>query len=110
LKDLQLARANDTHLQQLKDEIVRGWPNNVSNLPQLLHEFWNVREDLYVPNDLILMGSHLVIPSSRRHLVMKVVHKGHLGIEKCKARGRSWVYWPDIDGVIEQHVKKMLSV
>jgi len=51
-----------------RDVIVRSWPNNISNLPQLLHEFWNDGEDLYirVTNDLILMGSHLVIPSSRR--------------------------------------------
>ena len=86
--------------------IVRGWPNNISNLPQLLHEFWNVRDDLYVANDMILMGKRLVIPSSRRQLVLKAIHEGHFGMEKCKARGRSCVYWPGIDGAIEQHVKK----
>jgi len=52
------------------------------------------------------MGDRLVIPSSRCELVLKAVHEVHFGIEKCKARARSCVYWPGINDAIEAYVKK----
>ena len=63
MKDLQSATAHDSQLQHLKGMIDRGWPNNTSNLPQPLYQYWKVREDfMYVANNL---GNHLVVPSSR---------------------------------------------
>ena len=38
--------------------------------------------------------------------MLKAVHEGHLGIEKCKARERSCIYWPSMNSAIEQEVKK----
>lgn len=106
IKDFQVATETDSQLQQLRAVIEEGWPNNITNVPKQLHQFWKVKEDLYVANNLILMGDRLVIPSSRRDLVLKAVHEGHLGIDKCKARARSRVYWPGINDAIEAYVKK----
>lgn len=92
--------------QSPKRLIDSGWPNNVNNVPQALREFWNVKEDLYVADNLILKGHRVVVPASRRQLVLKAIHQGHLGIEKCKARARSCVYWPSMNKDIEQEVKK----
>jgi len=106
MMDLQTSTNQDDQLQQLKRLIDSGWPNNVNNVPQALREFWNVKEDLYVADNLILKGHRVVVPASRRQLVLKAIHQGHLGIEKCKARARSCVYWPSMNKDIEQEVKK----
>jgi len=89
--DLQTATSQDDQLKQLKEMINKGWPNNINNVSQALQNFWKAKEDLYVAGQLILKGYHVVVPASRRQLVLKAIHEGHLGIEKCKARARSCV-------------------
>ena len=105
LKDIQQATKADSRLQRLKQLIEQGWPQNINNVPQDLHGFWRVRENLCIAEDLILMGSRLTIPPSRQAKVLQSIHEGHLGIEKCKSRARMCVYWPNINDSIEQLVK-----
>jgi len=65
-KDFQAGTETDSQLQQLTAFIQEGWLSNITNVPKQLHEFWKEKEDVHVTNNLILMGSRLVIPSSRR--------------------------------------------
>ena len=44
----------------------------------------------------------------RQQDILKCIHKGHLGIEKCKARAKTCVYWPNMNNSIEQEVKPCL--
>ena len=82
------------------------WPLNINNVPQDLHGYWKVRDNLCIANDLILMGNRLVIPVSRQAKVLQSIHEGHLGIAKCKSRAKMCVYWPNINNSIEQLVKE----
>ena len=75
-------------------------------MPEPLRQYWKVREDLCIADDLILKGDRIVVPSNRQSPILKAIHEGHLGIEKCKARARICVYWPHIDDDIEQAVKQ----
>ncbi|KAL7859480.1 hypothetical protein SRHO_G00146270 [Serrasalmus rhombeus] len=43
---------------------------------------------------------------SLRPEILRQLHEGHLGIEKCKRRARSAVYWPGINEDIENMVGK----
>ena len=106
IADIRTATVQDTHLQQLRKLIDQGWPTNLCNVPEPLHQYWKVREDLCIADDLILKGDRIVVPSNRQSLILKAIHEGHLGIEKCKARARICVYWPHIDDDIEQAVKQ----
>ena len=63
------------------------------------------RDSLCTAGDLILFGTRLVIPKDRQLCVLKAIHEGHLGIEKCKERARTCVYWPHINNAIEQYVQ-----
>ena len=36
--------------------------------------------------------------------MLKRIHEGHMGIEKCKRRARQTIYWPHINNQIEQLV------
>ena len=40
--------------------------------------------------------------------MLKAIHEGHLGIEKCKARARICVHWPSLDDDIERVVRQCL--
>ena len=42
----------------------------------------------------MLKGDRIIGPSSLREEMRQKIHLGHLGIEKCKARARSTLYWP----------------
>ena len=75
-------------------------------MPEPLRPYWKVKEDLSIVDDLILKGDRIVIPPSRQSMILKAIHEGHLGIEKCKARARMCVYWPKIDDAIEKVVRQ----
>ena len=51
------------------------------------------------------MGDRLIVPASKRSSVLQLIHEGHMGIERCKARARLCVYWPHINDDIENTVK-----
>jgi len=79
---------------------------NIASVLEDLRQYWKVREDLSTVDDLILMANHLVIPVKRQAKVLQSIHEGHLGIEKCKARAKMCVYWPNVSDSIEQLVKQ----
>ena len=106
LADIWAVTMQDAQLQQLMQLIDQGWPMNLCNVPEALHQYWKVKEDLCIVNNLLLKSDRIVIPSSRRELVLKAIHEGHLGIEKCKARARICVYWPNLDDDIERVVRQ----
>ena len=106
LADIQQATNDDPQLQRLRKLIEQGWPLNINNVPQDLHGYWKVRDNLCIANDLILMGNRLVLPASRQAKVLQSIHEGHLGIAKCKSRAKMCVYWPNINNSIEQLVKE----
>ena len=62
--------------------------------------------DLPTADSLILMGNRLVISASRQTKVLRSIHEGNLGIEKCKARAKICVYWPNINQSIEELVEE----
>ncbi|UYV84209.1 K02A2.6-like [Cordylochernes scorpioides] len=47
----------------------------------------------------------IYIPKSLRSKVLNSHHEGHLGIEKCRGRARSSVWWPRISQEIEELVR-----
>ncbi len=48
-------------------------------------------------DDIIYKGSKIVIPKSLRKEMLKKIHAGHLGIEKCKRRAHEVMYWSRIN-------------
>ena len=83
-----------------------GWPPDISSVPIPLREFWKVRHNLCNADNLIFLNKRIVIPSSMRQEILKRIHEGHMGIDKCKTRARVCVYWPAMYKAIEQAVKK----
>lgn len=84
---------NDTELETIKQYILYGWPD-IREVPNSLKVYYTFREDLYIYDDLIFKNNCLVVPKSLRTDMLERIHYNHLGLEKCKARARSCIFWP----------------
>ncbi|KAE8276916.1 Retrovirus-related Pol polyprotein [Larimichthys crocea] len=90
----------DKELQAVINNMLSGWPRG--SCPKYYH----IRAELSVANGLLLRDNRIVIPHSLRPEILRQLHEGHLGIEKCKRRARGAVYWPGINKDIEDMVGK----
>ena len=53
-----------------------------------------------------MKGTRIVIPAKKCDAVLKLIHKGHLGLNKCKLCAKEMVYWP---GPNDQFEKMILN-
>ena len=86
--------AKDETMKELKKMISRGWPEHKSDCPLQVQDYWTYRTELSVVDDIVFKGNTFVIPSSMRKDMLRKIHEGHLGEEKCKRRAREVMYWP----------------
>ena len=54
---------------------------------------------------LLLYGSRIVIPASLQQQILQKVHHGHQGIQRCRLRISTSVWWPGISKAIETFIK-----
>ena len=47
----------------------------------------------------------MVIPNKLQYRVLEELHDGHLGVVKMKVLARSYVWWPNINGQLEELAK-----
>lgn len=104
-RELSEATAQDRVLELLVDTIFTGWPEERSQCPVELRPYWNFRDELSVINGLVLKGTRVVVPSKLRNEMLKKIHAGHLGMEKCKKRAREVLFWPNMNRDVENLVK-----
>ena len=93
--------AKDQTLQLLTRQVVQGWPDSIKKFESVIRPYWSMRDDISVEHGILLLGSRIIVPESLRGNILQQIHEGHLGIEKCKLRAKSCVYWPKIYTEIE---------
>ena len=52
-------------------------------------------DELTIVDGVILKGQRVIVPENMRAEMLQLIHKGHLGIEKCKRQARDILYWPN---------------
>ncbi|XP_046549031.1 uncharacterized protein LOC124259009 [Haliotis rubra] len=57
------ATANDVQLQQLKSIVPSGWPDDRQDVPVLVRDFWNIRDEIKTVDGLLFKGVKLIVPS-----------------------------------------------
>ena len=69
-----------------------------------LSPFMSRKFELSVDQGCLLWGSRVIIPSSLRDSVLTELHTTHPGMTRMKSLARSYVWWPHLDGQIEDMV------
>ena len=63
-------------------------------------KYRKLADSLSTLHGCLLYGTRVVIPSTLRPQVLKLLHEGHFGIQRMKQLARTAVYWPSIDNDI----------
>ena len=105
LTQIRQVTMQDPSMDTLKMVILSGWPQANQNCPKEVCPYRNVRNELSVVDDVVFRGTRIVIPTALRRDILCKIHEGHMGIEKCRRRGRDVVYWPNINRDISDMVQ-----
>ena len=62
--------------------------------------YWKVRGSITVHDGLLLYNQHIVVPRSLQRETLDRIHEGHQGIERCRMRTKTSVWWPGISSQI----------
>lgn len=102
---LVMESLKDSELIELKEFIKNGWPSS-NNIPDYLHSYHRVKNDLWFDDKLLFYKDRLIVPKNLRISIIKTLHEGHIGMSKMKQLARKLYYWPHMDSHIEEFVKK----
>jgi transposase InsO family protein len=98
--------AKDEDMCQLTEYINKGWPQHKSNVLEQLRPYWSFKDELHIISGVIFKNGLVIIPKSLRNQMLRVIHDGHQGIDRCKGRAREVLFWPGISRDIEMYVRR----
>ena len=104
LAQLQKATEQDTVLQTLKTTVLVGWPEQKSQVPIPIREYWNYRDEISLHNGILFKRQCIIIPKTIRPEIIARSHSSHLGIESCLRKARDSVFWPGMSCEIKEAV------
>ncbi|CAB4031586.1 Hypothetical predicted protein [Paramuricea clavata] len=94
LSEFATETSKDPDLQKLKNCVLNEWPDKARQVDPAVRPYYSFRDEITLYEDVLLKCDRTMVPSSLRDEMRQRIHHGHLGIEKCKARARSTLYWP----------------
>lgn len=106
MEQFKKATANDGELQQVRNAVMSGWPENIKSVPPGIRKYWTFKEEITYTEGLLFKNAKLVVPCSMRAEMLQRIHEAHLGIVKCKERARDILFWPGMSKQIEDIVMK----
>ena len=92
LNQLRVAMQEDDVLALLKHTNTQGKPSSIKDIQSELQTYWTFREELTIEDGLILKGTRIVAPNKKHESILKLIHEGHLGLNKCKLQSKETVY------------------
>jgi len=115
--------SSDELMSNLCTLVNSSFPDDKHDLPRELLPYWNVRNNLYIVDGVVLMkdqvvippglresvseavtggfGARIVIPPNLRQEVVQTLHSAHQGVGGMNERAKAAVYWPGITKDIE---------
>ena len=88
LHQLRVSMQADDEFALLKHTIRQGWPSSIKQVSPVLQPYLTFREELTVEDGLILKGTKIVIPTKQWEAILKLIHEGHLGLNKGKLHAK----------------------
>ena len=65
----------DKELQSLKHYISTGWPSKRSQIPPILHPYWNFRDELTIESGILMKNSKILIPETQKQKYLRQIHQ-----------------------------------
>ena len=96
----------DCELIALRETIISGWPDTIKEVPSALKPYWPYQDELSVEDGLVMKSDRVVVPKVLQKSVLETIHSAHQGIEKCKLRARTCVFWCNINKYIEALISR----
>ena len=106
IQQLKHDSTDDPVLQELRKIIWHGWPDSKSEVPDILHAYFDFRDELTAQEQLIFKGPAVVIPAALRKEMMAACHSTHIGVEGCIRRARESMFWPRMSTELKEYVAK----
>ena len=92
----------DGEISDLRMLILDGTPAQKDDWPEQLREFFAKKEDLSCVDNVVMVGSRVVIPRALRKVATNILHSGHCGVTGMAERAREVMYWPGLTEEIEE--------
>ena len=109
LVEFRTETANDPELVLLRDMVISGWPTNKQLVPPQLLPYFPMRDDLVYCDGLLFRDNRIVVPNKMRKQMVNKIHESHQGIVKSKQRARTILFWPGMNGDIEDAVSSCVA-
>ena len=93
----------DPLLSKVRSWTLKGWPSRT--LEEQFQSFVRLQQKLRVEGGCVLWRNRVVVLVKGRDKVLDMLHEAHPGIVQMKTFSRGFVWWPEIDGQIENRVK-----
>ena len=105
LQEIRLHQDEDEVCSKLRLFCSEGWPEK-HHLNCSLQPYWQYRAEITVQQGILMKDDRVIIPSALRLDILDKIHTGHQGIQKCRERAKSGVWWPNLSKQIEDLVRK----
>ena len=106
LNSVRKATEEDVVLSTALQYTREGWPEYKEDVMLAARELYSVKDELSERDGVLIRGDRIVIPYSCRQDILGKIHDGHQGIEKCRERARSCVWWPGMSTDIKAMVQR----
>ena len=105
LDEIRIHTKKDESMQQLKEVILKGWPERKADVPNAAAPYFMIRDELSVEDDIICRGERVVIPPTLRKDMMTRIHSSHMGVESCLRRAREILHWPNMNAEVKDFIE-----
>ena len=97
LEQIQRATEGDGTLQKAINHIRHGWPIHMNSILRIeLRDYFVMRSELSESRGQLLYRNRMGVLETLKSEILRIIHHGHLGLAKCRARTKDSVWWPVI--------------
>ncbi|UYV62655.1 K02A2.6-like, partial [Cordylochernes scorpioides] len=102
---LQKDTREDTTLLKIIHYVIEGWPISKKDVDEDVKPYYDFRHRIYLWNELLCVGSAIVVPGTQRNYMLELLHKSHQGISAIQGLARESLFWPGMSMDIAERVK-----